>query len=154
MSELLTKSSPRNRRRSCAPTLVDAHIGLRLRTRRSMLGLTQEKLAELLGITFQQVQKYENGQNRISASRLYDLSTILQIPVQFFFDDMDSQTAQGSPRYLHAAAVPQIEDLPEPPFSDPLSLQCNLELVKNFGNIKDPQIAETLLNLIKRIASN
>src|SRR5919199_2768042 len=72
-----------------APDPVDVQVGARLRLRRKMLGLSQEKLGEMIGLTFQQVQKYERGANRIGASRLYELSRILDVPVSFFFDDTD-----------------------------------------------------------------
>src|SRR4051794_25093654 len=72
-----------------APNPIDVRVGARLRLRRNMLGLTQEKLGEMIGLTFQQVQKYERGANRIGASRLYELSRVLDVPVSFFFDDTD-----------------------------------------------------------------
>src|SRR6186997_1732132 len=71
------------------PNPVDVHVGTRVRLRRTLLGLSQEKLGEAIGLTFQQVQKYERGANRIGASRLWDLSRVLDCPVSFFFDDMD-----------------------------------------------------------------
>ena len=67
---------------------IDAHVGARVRLRRMLVGMSQERLGELLGVTFQQVQKYEKGANRIGASRLYEVSQILEVPVQFFFDDL------------------------------------------------------------------
>jgi transcriptional regulator with XRE-family HTH domain len=68
------------------PSSIDAHVGSRVRLRRMLIGMSQEKLGELLGLTFQQVQKYEKGANRIGASRLYDISQILAVPVSYFFD--------------------------------------------------------------------
>jgi transcriptional regulator with XRE-family HTH domain len=87
---------------------VDAHIGSRLRLRRALLGMSQEKLATAVGITFQQIQKYERGTNRISGSRLYDLANALDVPVSFFFDDMPSGPATT------AASLPFPEDALEP----------------------------------------
>mgnify|MGYP002998676141 FL=1 len=80
------------------PNPIDIHVGKRIRLRRLALNLSQETLAELLGITFQQIQKYENGGNRISASRLWDCACVLDVPVQFFFQDMDAETCMLSPR--------------------------------------------------------
>lgn len=83
------------------PNFVDVHVGSRIRMRRQLIGMSQEKLGELLGITFQQVQKYEKGANRISASRLYYSAKILGVPVQFFFDELpgsDEQAGMGEPR--------------------------------------------------------
>ena len=83
------------------PNFVDVHVGSRIRMRRQLIGMSQEKLGELLGITFQQVQKYEKGANRISASRLYYTAKILGVPVQFFFEDLpgvEDQPGMGEPR--------------------------------------------------------
>ena len=77
------------------PNFVDLHVGSRLRMRRQLVGMSQEKLGELLGITFQQVQKYEKGANRISASRLYFAAKILAVPVQFFFEDLPGVEEHG-----------------------------------------------------------
>src|SRR5512141_3123336 len=79
------------------PNPVDIHVGSRVRLRRTLLGMSQEKLGEAIGLTFQQVQKYERGANRIGASRLWDLSRVLDCPVSFFFDEMDDETASASP---------------------------------------------------------
>ena len=90
----------RRRRKSDKPNPIDVHVGTRVRLRRTLLGMSQEKLGDALGLTFQQVQKYERGANRIGASRLYDLSHVLDVPVSFFFDDIKAETveaAQGDP---------------------------------------------------------
>lgn len=70
------------------PSPIDVHVGSRIRLRRTLLGMSQERLGEALGLTFQQVQKYERGVNRVGASRLFDLSRVLDVPISFFFDDM------------------------------------------------------------------
>ncbi len=83
------------------PNFVDVHVGSRMRMRRQLIGMSQEKLGELLGITFQQVQKYEKGANRISASRLYYAAKILGVPVQFFFEELpgvEGHGGMGEPR--------------------------------------------------------
>ena len=92
------KKASRGRTPSGAPNPIDVHVGARIRMRRNLLGWSQEKLGNLLGLTFQQVQKYEKGLNRVSASRLWDFSTVLSIPVSFFFEDMDKGTAKQGPR--------------------------------------------------------
>jgi transcriptional regulator with XRE-family HTH domain len=79
------------------PSPVDVHVGARLRVRRTLLGMSQTTVGEAIGLTFQQVQKYEKGTNRISASRLYDLSRLLDVPIQHFFDDMPAAVAASSP---------------------------------------------------------
>ena len=83
------------------PNFVDVHVGNRIRMRRQLIGMSQEKLGELLGITFQQVQKYEKGSNRISASRMFYAARTLGVPVQFFFEDLpggDDRRGLGEPR--------------------------------------------------------
>ena len=79
---------------------IDVHVGSRIRLRRQLLGLSQEKLGESLGLTFQQVQKYERGANRVSASRLFDLSVVLGVPISFFFDDISSEICMAIDRRL------------------------------------------------------
>jgi transcriptional regulator with XRE-family HTH domain len=74
-------------------TELDSHVGARIRLRRTMLGLSQEKLGEAIGLTFQQIQKYERGTNRVSASRLYEIARVLDVPIGFFYDDMRVETA-------------------------------------------------------------
>src|ERR1700740_3487963 len=74
--------------RESRPSPIDVHVGSRIRLRRTLLGMSQERLGEALGLTFQQVQKYERGVNRVGASRLFDLSRVLDVPISFFFDDM------------------------------------------------------------------
>src|ERR1700728_1426467 len=83
----------RRRRKSDKPSPIDVHVGSRVRLRRTLLGMSQEKLGDALGLTFQQVQKYERGANRIGASRLYDLSRVLDVPVSYFFDEFGDQPA-------------------------------------------------------------
>ena len=82
------------------PNPVDVHVGQRVRLRRTLLGMSQEKLGEAIGLTFQQVQKYERGANRIGSSRLYDLSRVLDVPISYFFDDMDQQVSGQPPGHL------------------------------------------------------
>jgi transcriptional regulator with XRE-family HTH domain len=79
------------------PHPIDVHVGSRARLRRTLLGMNQTQLGEKLGITFQQIQKYENGFNRISASRLYQMTRILDVPVSFFFDGLDEGASAWSP---------------------------------------------------------
>ncbi len=79
---------------------IDMHVGKRVRLRRTLLGMSQEQLGAELNVTFQQVQKYERGANRISASRLWDISQILDVPISYFFDDMSEGTMRSSPRWI------------------------------------------------------
>src|SRR5437868_8301678 len=94
------KIGRRRRQKSDKPNPTDVHVGARVRLRRTLLGMSQEKLGEALGLTFQQVQKYERGTNRIGASRLFDLSRVLEVPVSFFFEDMAREVAARSPAQI------------------------------------------------------
>ena len=81
-----------SRQKSDSPNPIDVQVGSRVRLRRNMLGLSQEKLGEAIGLTFQQVQKYERGANRVGSSRLFDLARVLDVPVSYFFDEMSAST--------------------------------------------------------------
>src|ERR1700730_6493983 len=89
-----------------SPSPVDLHVGSRVRLRRTLLGMSQEKLGNAVGLTFQQIQKYERGANRIGASRLYDMSRVLDVPVQFFFDEMPAEPAVEGYQPLSGGAEP------------------------------------------------
>src|SRR5690242_21777101 len=112
------------RQRGDKPNPIDVHVGSRVRLRRNMLGLSQEKLGEAIGLTFQQVQKYERGANRIGASRLHDLSRVLDVPVSFFFDDMDPVRAPAIPSGFAEPAAEAFD-------SDPLHRRETVELVRS-----------------------
>src|ERR1700751_1295865 len=90
------KSGRGHRRKSDKPNPIDVHVGSRVRLRRTLLGMSQEKLGEAIGLTFQQVQKSERGPNRVGPSRLYDLSRVLDVPVSFFFDDISTEVAAAA----------------------------------------------------------
>jgi len=121
------------------PSPVDVHVGARLRRRRTLLGMSQTKLGEAIGLAFQQVQKYERGANRISASRLFALSQLLDVPVQFFFDDMSTVVAASSPAQGGGKAKkPPSYEL------DPMAKRETLQLVRAYYKIRDPQIRNRL----------
>jgi transcriptional regulator with XRE-family HTH domain len=128
------------------PHPIDVHVGSRVRLRRNMLGLSQEKLGEAIGLTFQQVQKYERGANRIGASRLHDLSRVLDVPVSFFFDDMDP---------VRAPAIPA--GFSEPPGeafdSDPLRKRETIELIGAYYKIEDAGVRRRLFDLAKALSA-
>jgi transcriptional regulator with XRE-family HTH domain len=125
-----------------APNPIDKHVGSRVRMRRMMLAMSQEKLGDALGLTFQQVQKYEKGTNRIGASRLQQISQILQVPVSFFFE--------GAPASGPEQAV---KDAPSPAYvSDFLATSEGLSLTKAFTRIKEPRIRRRIVDLVEEIA--
>ena len=123
------------------PNPVDIHVGRRVRHRRTLLGLSQEKLGEAVGLTFQQIQKYERGTNRISASRLYAISNVLDVSVPFFFEEMPPEIS-GEP-------VPA-DDIKEG--FDPLAKRETLELVRAYYRIKDPNVRKRLYDLFKSLS--
>lgn len=114
---------------------VDIHVGSRVRLRRNLQGVSQTDLGETVGLTFQQIQKYENGKNRISASKLFQLSQALDVPVSFFFDDMPRQTCEG--RALPAA------------LDDPMAKREVLELVRAYYRIEKRAVRKQLFELAK-----
>lgn len=134
----------RGRKPNGDPNPVDVHVGRRMRLRRELLKLSQEQLGKMIGLTFQQIQKYERGQNRIGASRLWDLSRVLDVPIGFFYEDMDNKTAEQSPMMFTSENVPGI-DLPE---SDPMTRRETLELVRAFYKINNRAAAKSLLEVI------
>jgi transcriptional regulator with XRE-family HTH domain len=123
------------------PNDVDAHVGSRLRQRRMLLGISQEQLAEMLGLTFQQVQKYERGTNRISASRLFQLARALDTPITWFFDEMVSERGVEREKAEQGA-----ED------SDPMSRRETLELVRVYSRIDDRKVRKKLYEMAKALA--
>ena len=126
-----------------APNPIDEHVGRRVRMRRRMLAMSQGKLGDALGLTFQQVQKYEKGTNRIGASRLQQISHILQVPVAFFFE--------GAPN-LHRS-TDRIKDAPSPSYvSDFLATPEGLLLTKAFMRINEPKLRRRIVDLVEEIA--
>ena len=125
---------------------IDVHVGRRVRLRRTLLGMSQEQLGDALNITFQQVQKYERGSNRISASRLWDIGQILDVPVSFFFDDISDDTAAHSPRRMKAGgAKDEYEENP----ADPMARRETLELVRAYYSIKNPNLRKRITEMVK-----
>ena len=132
------------------PNLIDVHVGKRIRLRRNILHVTQQQLAEMLGLTFQQVQKYEKGLNRVGASRLWDISRVLDVPMNFFFEDMDELSAARSPRMLSRSFAERgylHEDRPVID-NDPMKRAETLELVRAYYKIPNRAIAKKLFDTI------
>ena len=147
-NETATARSTRGRMPSGKPNPVDVHVGGRVRLRRTLLGMSQEKLAEAIGLTFQQVQKYERGANRIGASRLWDLSRVLDCPMAYFFKEMAETTASASPRNL-SVETPDVETRE----SDPMTKRETLKLVCAYYRIKDCHVRRRIYELAKSLAS-
>jgi len=128
-----------------APNPIDKYVGSRVRMRRIMLGMSQEKLGEALGLTFQQIQKYEKGTNRVGASRIQQISEILQVPVSFLFEGGPTSTTGGdgfgegtSPAYV----------------SDFLATSEGLALTRAFTRITDSKLRRSIVDLVEQIAAH
>ena len=126
---------------------VDIYVGSRVRLRRTLKGMSQQKLAGELGLTFQQVQKYERGTNRIGASRLYELSEILDVPTAFFFDGLGTtKSDQATPAGL--------SDVPQRSYeADQFSKREILELVRAYDRIKDREVRDRVFAMVKAVAA-
>ncbi len=130
------------------PSPVDVHVGARLRQRRTLLGMSQTALGDAIGLTFQQMQKYEKGSNRISASRLFALTRVLDVPIQYFFDDMSSEVAASSPTLGGGKAKkPPSYEL------DPMAKRETLQLVRAYYKITDPEIRKQLFEMTKTLGA-
>ena len=137
------------RKKTGVPDPVDVHVGGRVKLRRTLLGFSQEELADAVGVTFQQVQKYERGTNRMGASRIFDMSTVLDVPVSYFYQDMPKEIeARNS-----ADSTPPSESFETS--NDPeLSLYTKretLELVRYYFQIPDKNIRTELMDLIRSL---
>lgn len=132
--------------RESRPSPIDVHVGSRIRLRRTLLGMSQERLGDQLGLTFQQVQKYERGINRVGASRLFDLSRVLDVPISFFFDDMPDSLASGAGGGRRPLGM---ADTQEAFGDDTMTRRETLELVRAYYRISDPNQRKKVLDLVK-----
>lgn len=144
------KKANRGRTPAGAPNPIDVHVGSRTRLRRTLLGLSQERLGEMIGLTFQQIQKYERGANRVSCSRLFDLSRALDVPISYFFDDMADGVSEMSP--VQMGREPLTHE-PLPPEADPRLRRETLELVRNYYSITDPDVRRRIYDLAKALSN-
>lgn len=132
------------------PRPVDVHVGGRVRQRRTLLGMSQEELGEALGVTFQQVQKYERGSNRVSASRLFQISKILEAPINFFFDDMPEEIGKSVSKRVFLRSNKRLKTFTR----DPLTSRETLELVRIYYRIIDPKVRKRFYELAKSLANS
>ena len=128
------------------PNPVDTHVGSRVRLRRMLLGMSQEKLGDAMGLTFQQVQKYEKGVNRIGASRLFHISRILDVPVQFFFEE--------APQLNGPAVAGMAEPESQTFILEFLNSREGLELNRAFVKIGDPKVRKSVVDLVRALGVN
>jgi transcriptional regulator with XRE-family HTH domain len=149
------ENEPERTEREPRSSPIDTHVGTRIRLRRTLMGMSQERLGEALGLTFQQVQKYERGVNRVGASRLFDLSRVLDVPISFFFDDMPEPLANlldnqpGVPSGRRALGFAEAQDA----FGDDtMSRRETVELVRAYYRISDPAVRKRVFDLVKSLA--
>ncbi|MCI5077994.1 helix-turn-helix domain-containing protein [Oricola sp.] len=128
------------------PNPIDIHVGSRIRLRRTMLGMSQEKLGEALGITFQQVQKYEKGTNRVGASRLQNIAAILGVPVAFFFEDAPGDTGENSAEGMSESSSTYVVNF--------LSSAEGLQLNRAFVKISDARVRRRIIDLVRALAAD
>jgi transcriptional regulator with XRE-family HTH domain len=138
------------------PSPIDVHVGARIRQRRTALGMSQEKLGDALNLTFQQIQKYERGTNRVGASRLYDLCRVFDVTADFFFEGLPNfepiqGSGEGAPSWYDPAAFAE----KQAPFGgdQPPARRETAELVRAYGKITDPRVRERILDLVKSLAT-
>lgn len=124
---------------------IDAHVGSRIRLRRNMIGLSQEKLGERLGITFQQVQKYEKGTNRVGASRLQAIAGILGVPAAFFFEDAPGQDSNGPSGFSEDGDAASLMEF--------CTSAEGLQLNRAYVAITDPKVRRKILDLVKALSA-
>ena len=138
MSNAKTKGTPND---------MDVHVGQRLRVRRSLLGLSQEKLAESIGLTFQQIQKYERGTNRISAGRLFDMSKVLDVPVGYFFEQYGKTSNMNVAHGLSDNDQDGFEH-----DGDIMARKETIDLVRVYYSVEDEEARKDILKFIKSMA--
>jgi transcriptional regulator with XRE-family HTH domain len=128
-----------------APNPIDQHVGSRVRIRRVLTGMSQEKLGEALGLTFQQVQKYEKGTNRIGASRLQHISSILGVAISFFFEGLPSENSAARAQAMEESDTSHVIEF--------LSTTEGLQLNKAFARIKDPKVRRRVVDLVSTLSN-
>jgi transcriptional regulator with XRE-family HTH domain len=132
---------------------VDVHVGARMRQRRTLLGMSQSKLGDAVGLTFQQIQKYERGANRIGSSRLFEFAKVLDVPVSHFFDEMPANALSGRPmsgrgrKTLGEAGTPFERD------KDPLIKRETLELVRAYYKIREARVRKRVFEMVKAVGA-
>lgn len=154
--EMRNAKSIRGRIDDNEPNPVDVHVGKRIRLRRTILHITQQQMAEMLGLTFQQVQKYEKGMNRVGASRLWDISKVLEVPMGFFFEDMDNDVVLKSPMMLNSKLDKSSFYVEENHNFDvdPMERAETLELVRAYYKIPNRRIAKNIFDLMVSLAKS
>jgi transcriptional regulator with XRE-family HTH domain len=132
---------------------VDVHVGARMRQRRALLGMSQSKVGEAVGLTFQQIQKYERGSNRIGSSRLYEFAKVLDVPVSYFFDEMPSNALSGRPMSGRGRKGFGEAGTPFEQEKDPLIKRETLELVRAYYKIREGRVRKRIFEMVKAVGA-
>ncbi len=159
---MVTKNQPkvsiRNPRRSSVegdePNPVDVFVGQKLKTRRNLIGITQENLAEAAGITFQQVQKYEKGRNRLSASRLFQFSRVLSVPIAYFFEGFTAPDSYIGIQGGFADNAQESFTGDAEPTDDIMNQKETVDLVRTYYTITDEKLRKDFLKMLKQMSKN
>ncbi len=147
----VSSTAKKSNRRVHGPDPVDVHVGARLRLRRNLIGMSQEQIGKASGLTFQQIQKYERGTNRMGASRLYQLGRLLNVPVSWFFEEMPAAVGGKSQQGLSDNEQAALEDAPQND-SQILQRRETLELIRAYYRISDPKQRRKVYDLVKSMA--
>jgi len=143
-----TNAKPTTRKTKDGPSLIDGHVGARIRARRALLGMSQKDLGGKVGLTFQQIQKYERGANRIGSGRLFEFSCILDVPISYFFDDMSSDLMT----YAKKGAKKGKQIPASAPDAQILDRRETLDLVRTFYAIEDDLVRQRFMDLMREAA--
>ena len=129
------------------PDPIDIHVGKRLKQRRLLLAMSQEKLADAIGITFQQIQKYENGSNRVGASRLFQIGQVLEAPVSYFFDEYSATSKRDVMLAQVAEETPHLK-------SDLMSRKETLNLIRAYYSIKNTRVRKKMMEMLRSLGED
>jgi transcriptional regulator with XRE-family HTH domain len=130
---------------------VDTHVGARMRQRRSLLGMSQTAVGDAVDLTFQQIQKYENGSNRVSSSRLFEFAKVLDVPISYFFDEMPSNALSGRPMSGRGRKGFSEAGTPFEQEKDPLIKRETLELVRAYYKIREARVRKRIFEMVKAV---
>ncbi len=132
---------------------VDVHVGMRMRQRRTLLGMSQTKVGDAVGLTFQQIQKYERGSNRVGSSRLYEFAKVLDVPVSYFFDEMPSNALAGRPMSGRDRKGFGEAGTPFEQQKDPFIKRETLELVRAYYKIRETRVRKRIFEMVKAVGA-
>lgn len=149
----MTKTAKKDTKKDESLAPLDIHIGMRIRQRRQLLGLTQQDIAEKINVRYQQIQKYERGINRVSASTLHDIADVLNIPVSFFYEEYTAEFEPGTQEYGYAKGFAEDGQVPFEG-DDPMLRRETMNLIRSYYNIRDEKQRKKIYELIRSLADD